>query len=112
LCSQCRRQSPAPPEIVQQLGLDRFQSGPISLWHPVGCSSCRGTGYRGRLAIAEFLVPNEAIEHLIFSRADHAQIERAAIDAGMIPMFTSGLMAALAGHTTIEEVAGAVRGES
>ena len=29
----------------------------MTLWHPVGCPHCRGTGYRGRLAIAEFLIP-------------------------------------------------------
>jgi general secretion pathway protein E len=84
---------------------------PIRLWHPVGCTACRETGYRGRLAIAEFLQPNPEIERLIFSRAEHTQIERAAVHAGMVTMFDAGLDAALSGATTIEEVVRSIRAE-
>jgi general secretion pathway protein E len=75
----------------------------------VGCPSCRGTGFRGRQAIAEFLVMDERIERLIFARADQSDIEKAAIEAGMLPMFDAGLQAALAGRTTLEEVVRAIR---
>ena len=54
------------------------------LWHAVGCPQCRGTGYRGRQAIAEFLVPDAEMERLVFARADHGAIERAAVAAGML----------------------------
>ena len=63
----------------------------------------------GRQAIAELLVPNAEIEHLIFSRADDAQIERAAVAAGMVTMFDAGILAALEGVTTVEEVARSIR---
>ena len=81
------------------------------LHHPVGCPACRQTGYRGRLAIAEFLELSPEIERLIFSRADHTSIERAAVAGGMDAMFDAGLTAALAGETTIEEVMRSVRAE-
>jgi general secretion pathway protein E len=99
LCVSCRRETEAPPELVERFSLTRR-----TLWHAVGCPDCHGTGYRGRQAIAEFLEPNDAIEHLIFAHANHNEIEQAAIAAGMIPMFRAGLEAALDGITTIEEV--------
>ncbi|GAB0119053.1 GspE/PulE family protein [Acidisoma sp. 7E03] len=111
LCPHCRRTSAAPPELVARFNLSALTAGPVSLWHAVGCDQCRGTGYRGRFAIAEFLVPNDAIERLIFSRADHSEIERAAATAGMVTMFQSGLAAALEGMTTLEEVMRSIRAE-
>ncbi len=111
LCLACRREAPAPPGLVRRFGLDQGD-GAVALWHPVGCPACRGTGYRGRVAIAEFLAPNAEIERLIFSRADHAEIERAAVAAGMVTMFEAGMEAVRAGITTIEEVVRGVRAEA
>ncbi|WP_229743754.1 GspE/PulE family protein [Aliidongia dinghuensis] len=112
LCPQCKRPTEAPPELVERFSLDRRTTArPIVLHHPVGCPHCRDTGYRGRQAIAELLIPNDEIERLIFARADHAAIERAAIAGGMTSMFDAGLDAALAGITTVEEVVRSIRAE-
>ena len=113
LCPHCRQSYTAPDELIEGFALDqRTDAWPIKLWRAVGCPQCRHTGYRGRQAIAEFLVPNEEIEHLIFARADHVAVERAAVAGGMITMFNAGLDAALAGATTIEEVVRSIRAEA
>jgi general secretion pathway protein E len=113
LCPECHRTEPAAPELVARFSLDqRTNVRPIMLSHAVGCSACRQTGYRGRTAIAEFLELGPRIERLIFERADHAMIERAAVEDGMETMFDAGLVAALAGETTIEEVTRSIRTES
>ncbi len=113
LCDSCKREAEAPPELITRFDLERRTNGaPVHLWHPVGCAQCRSTGYRGRQAIAEFLQPNAEIEHLIFSKADQSEIERAAVSAGMVTMFSAGLEAALAGTTTIEEVVRSIRAEA
>jgi general secretion pathway protein E len=105
LCDSCKREAEAPPELVRRFDLDRRVNGAkVHLWHPVGCDKCRSTGYKGRQAIAEFLVSDATIEHLICSKADQNEIERAAVAAGMVTMFQAGLDAAFAGNTTIEEV--------
>ncbi len=112
LCLHCRRSAPAPAELVRRFGLDRRAgTDTVTLWHPVGCPSCRQTGYRGRQAIAEFLQPDATVEQLIFSRADHTKIERAGVESGMVTMFDAGLEAVLAGTTTIEEVVRSIRTE-
>ena len=113
LCDACKRETAAPPELIARFGLaERAKAGPIRMWHAVGCAQCRSTGYRGRQAIAEFLEPSPAIEHLIFSKAGQDEIERAAVGEGMKTMFQAGLDAALAGTTTIEEVVRSIRAEA
>ena len=113
LCAKCKRAAEAPAEMIERFELARRTTErPIRLWHPVGCPHCRQTGYRGRMAIAEFLIPDEEIERLIFTRADHNVIERAAVERGMITMFDAGLDAALAGETTVEEVVRSIRAEA
>jgi general secretion pathway protein E len=112
LCPDCRQTSPAAPELVQRFGLDRRTNArPITLSHAAGCPACRQTGYRGRAAIAEFLHLSPEIERLIFARADHSSIERAAVAEGMETMFDAGFTAALAGETTIEEVTRSIRAD-
>jgi general secretion pathway protein E len=112
LCMECRREAPAAPEIIRRFNLEaRIAERPITLWHAVGCPHCRFTGYRGRQAIGEFLVPDAALEQLVFSHADQGAIERAAVAAGMRTMFEAGIEAALAGETTLEELTRSIRAE-
>ena len=112
LCLACRRPEAAPPELVRRFNLDADDpGGPVTLHRPVGCPACQDSGYWGRLAIAEFLEPNDAIQRLVFARAPDIDIERAAIADGMVPMFRTGINAALAGETTIAEVARSIEAD-
>ena len=109
LCESCKVTEAAsealPTALFERRGLKHLTQGaPIVLHRAVGCAECRGTGFRGRLAIGELLIPSAAIDRLIFARADHAAIERAAIEDGMQPILDSGLLAVLEGQTTLEEV--------
>ncbi|HEV2303677.1 MAG TPA: GspE/PulE family protein [Stellaceae bacterium] len=113
LCPECKRAEEAPAALVERFRLARLAGNhAIVLQHPVGCPQCRGTGYRGRRAIAELLVPSREIDRLIYSRADEAAIEEAAVKGGMRPIFDSGLLAVLEGDTAIEEVVRCIRSEA
>ena len=113
LCPMCKMPDPAPTALIERLGLERLApKEAITLFHPRGCPECRGTGFRGRRAIAELLIPDRAIDKLIFDGADDITIERAAVEQGMRPIFDSGLAAVIEGDTTIEEVARCIRGEA
>jgi type IV pilus assembly protein PilB len=61
-------------------------------------------GYRGRMGVYEVLYNSDAIQKLILARATSDQIERQAISEGMITMQIDGLIKALRGETTIDEV--------
>jgi len=114
LCPHCKAEDGNAPSVVGRLGgaelLAGHSSGPI--YRAVGCAQCRGTGYRGRRAIAELLVPSRNIDRLIFERADHGAIERAAVADGMRPIFEAGLLAVLEGETTVEEVVRCIRSDA
>ena len=113
LCPVCKTPDPAPSALIERLGLERLAPAEaITLFHPKGCPTCRGTGYSGRRAIAELLVPNRAIDRLIFEGADDAAIECAAVEQGMRPIFDNGLLAVIEGDTTIEEVVRCIRSEA
>jgi general secretion pathway protein E len=113
LCPECRREMEAPPALVAEFALDQRPNwrGP-RLWQPVGCPQCRNTGFRGRLAVAEFLAVDANIERLVFSRAEHTEIERAGVAGGMVTMLNSGLDAVLVGNTTVDEVLLSIRAEA
>src|SRR6202008_3239395 len=67
LCAICKVPDPAPSALIERLDLERLaRVEAITLYHPKGCPDCRGTGFRGRRAIAELLIPNRTIERLIF----------------------------------------------
>jgi general secretion pathway protein E len=112
LCPKCKIADPAPAALIDRLGLERLAPEGITIFHPKGCAECRGTGFRGRRAIAELLVPNRAIDRLIFDGAGDAAIEQSAIEQGMRPIFDSGLLAVIEGDTTIEEVVRCIRSEA
>jgi type IV pilus assembly protein PilB len=76
------------------------------LWraHDGGCDNCNHTGYRGRMGIYEVLTNSQAVQQLIISTAPSDKIEAQAVDEGMVTMQTDGLVKALRGLTTIEEI--------
>jgi len=105
LCEACSEAYEPIPELVKRLGLDRLTGGrSIVLRRAVGCSLCHHTGYRGRTSIVEILTATDAIRQAVLKSADGGQIQKIAIAEGMQTMATHGLMKALAGVTTIDEV--------
>lgn len=69
-----------------------------------GCKACNNTGYSGRTAIIEFLVPDAKIEKLITEEATKTEMEKAAVKLGMKTMREDGLDKVFAGITSIREV--------
>ncbi len=105
LCTHCRQPYPALPELVEEMRLHRFtEARDITLYQPVGCEHCSGTGYRGRAAIMEFLVMSDPLRRLVLKHADSGELQMAAQQEGMDTMYEDGLRKAVTGLTTIEEV--------
>ncbi|MFA6466656.1 MAG: GspE/PulE family protein [Patescibacteria group bacterium] len=70
-----------------------------------GCDKCQGIGYKGRIGIYEVMLMSPEIEKIILSdKASEYEIEKIAVKDGMITMFQDGLLKALDGLTSIEEI--------
>ncbi len=105
LCDVCSEPYEPIPELIARLKLDRLTGGqPIMLRRAVGCDRCNHTGYRGRTSIVEVLIATDAIQQAVLKGADGNQIQKIAIGEGMQTMATHGLLKAIAGVTTIDEV--------
>jgi general secretion pathway protein E len=110
LCPDCCRPVEATPELIERYELERFAPGrPVILHEPGACPKCRNTGYIGRVAIAELLVPDDSVNRLILSRADHVAIQNAACAAGMRTMYENGMGHVIAGTTSLSEILRTVR---
>lgn len=86
--------------------LGTTESGITTLWKtsPEGCENCNHTGYKGRIGIYEVLGNTIPIQKMIVTNATSNQIQDQAISEGMTTMLNDGLIKALRGNTTIEEV--------
>jgi len=104
LCPHCRETYEPLPGLVAETGLGRLAEGPVTLYRPVGCDECNGTGYRGRTAVMEILVMDDAIRSLVLRSADAREIATAAVRGGMRTLYEDGLLKALDGTTSLEEV--------
>jgi general secretion pathway protein E len=105
LCPVCKEGAIAAPEIIKELRLERFApDGDIVLYKPVGCSACAGMGYRGRLAIIEFLPMTDPVRKLIMAHEEAGAIQKLAIAEGMQTLYENGLVKVIQGITTLEEV--------
>ena len=104
LCTHCRTPHKALPEVVEQMGLKRYtKESEITLYHPVGCEHCAGTGYHGRICIIEMLPMSDAIRSLIMRHATSGEIRAQAVKDGMQTMYENGLRKSVEGVTTIDE---------
>ena len=105
LCDWCKREY--PPTEAELVGARWPDSGlplPATLWKPVGCRSCSGTGYRGRIALHEVMAVSEEVEKLAVLRASAHEIQRVALAEGMRELRVDGLAKAAAGQTSVPEV--------
>jgi len=75
------------------------------LYRGRGCASCRGTGYRGRLAIHELLVASDTIKDMIYRRDRITEVLRDAKKGGMTTLVQDGVRKILAGLTDLSAVA-------
>ena len=95
---------PASPEEIEKFALRRYQpQGDIFLYRP-RASAIAPTGYLGRTTIMEFLVMNDELRRAVMRHAGMGELEQLARDAGMRTMYEDGIVKALSGETTIEEV--------
>ncbi len=104
ICTSCKRPATVSDRVLEDSGLEPDRYRDFTFYEGSGCMECNGTGYRGRLAIAELLNLSDNIRQLIIDRRSAAEIKRAAKAEGMRFLRESALQKVLAGETTLHDI--------
>lgn len=92
----------APP--VKKPETDASGAKKVYLYKGEGCSRCGDTGYKGRMAIYEVATASPKLSEAIVKNTTYEELQKIAIDEGMITMFQDGFLKAVEGITTVAEV--------
>jgi type IV pilus assembly protein PilB len=103
ICENCKEPYYPSREVLQKYFKDEGLID-VPFYRGRGCTSCRGTGYKGRVAFHELVLITEEIRTLITNRASVQEITAAAAKVGFKPLRYDGLKKVLLGLTTIEEI--------
>lgn len=105
VCANCKMKHAPEDRVLRRFGLKRSDLDKFTLWRGKGCSSCNFTGHRGRLGIYELLVPNADIRDAILQKRTMQEIRQMSLEsASLCTMQEDGMVKALRGVTTLEEV--------
>lgn len=75
-----------------------------TVYAPQGCPECNYTGFKGRIAIHEILVPDEEIKDLIIKNTPAQEIRRVLLNKGFLTLRQDGILKILQGETTLSQV--------
>jgi general secretion pathway protein E len=111
VCVGCRKPHEPDPGELRALGVDRVPVG-ARISHGAGCEECRGTGYRGRTGIYEFMPMTEELRGLTIRKVPGHEIRQRAVVGGMTTLRQDGWLKCCQGVTTLEEVLRVTREDS
>ena len=107
LCAYCKVRDTLTDEewsSLSSLQYDGMLNAKSEIFRNRGCEQCEGTGYAGRICIAECLIVDDEMRDAILRRASASELKRIALKNGMTSMLQDGFRKVLDGRTSIEEV--------
>jgi type IV pilus assembly protein PilB len=105
VCEDCKEPISVPEDVLQRIQYRHLDGAPPPTFvRGHGCSKCKDTGYRGRLAVIEAMPNYPEMQDLVLQRAASSQIKQAAMECGMRSLRQNALAKAAKGLTSIEEV--------
>jgi type IV pilus assembly protein PilB len=103
LCTFCKKEIDIPRETLIAEGFPQEKIGSFKLYSPVGCEQCNA-GYKGRVGIYEVVKSTPALERIIMEEGNSLDISAQMRKDGFNDLRTSGLMKAMQGLTSLEEI--------
>ncbi len=104
ICPHCSEDCRPDPALLKESGLSEEQARSFRFRLGRGCRECRGSGYKGRRAIAELLILNDEIRELITGRAPVRKLKEAAHASGTRFLREAAYEAVRRGETTLQEI--------
>lgn len=103
-CVKCKEPHTPEARDVRAAGIPAETAAKATFMKGRGCNHCRQTGFRGRQGIFEMMRMNAVIRELTFAQAPTQEIRRKARGSGMKTLLEDGLLKAIRGTTTLDEV--------
>ena len=104
VCPKCKVRYEPPAHILAGIGLRPEIAKKANFMKGKGCSHCGKKGYRGRLGIYELMVLTNQVREMAFKGESTMAIRKVARKQGMRTLFEDGVIKAIKGITTLEEV--------
>jgi type IV pilus assembly protein PilB len=104
VCPKCKARIEPPAHILQGMGLRPEIAKKANFVKGKGCANCNKTGYRGRMGIYELMLMTSQIREMTFKGDSTLNLRRVARKQGMRTLFEDGMIKAIKGLTTLEEV--------
>jgi len=104
LCPHCREAYKPSPDLLKELGIENKVDKETIFYKAKGCSACKKTRYKGRMAVMEALEIDDDIRSLILNKASEAEIRKVAWAKGMVPLRENALAKVVRGESTLEEL--------
>ena len=105
ICPDCKQPIETPKDYLRSLGASDEDIDTAQCFEGVGCSTCGGSGYKGRVAVYECMAFNEPLKELVIQGATATDLKAEAIKQGMRTLRMSGIRKACEGMTSADEVA-------
>ena len=103
-CPHCAAPIKPTPEELAKVNLIEVEAEDYQFKQGKGCGDCRGTGYKGRRAIAEILILNDEIREMIVEKQPIRHIKEAARKNGTRSLREAALELVKRGETTLDEI--------
>ena len=103
ICDHCKISYKPSQAVLNRFFYDSAEAD-VSFYRGSGCSYCRESGYRGRIAFHELVVATEEMRNLISRNAGLQELKEAAEAVGYKSLRYDGLLKVLLGMTTVEEI--------
>ncbi|WP_347883608.1 type IV-A pilus assembly ATPase PilB [Pseudomonas aestiva] len=103
LCNKCKRVHEVPREALLAEGFREEEIGSFTLYQPIGCEDCNA-GYRGRVGIYEVVKVTPALQQMIMEEGNSIEIAARMRKEGFNDLRRSGLVKAMQGITSLEEI--------
>lgn len=104
ICPHCAEDDYPDAQLLRDSGITPEMAAGMRFKRAKGCGHCRGTGYKGRKAVAELLVLNDELREMIVAREPIRRLKEAAKRSGMRTIRESAIEAVGRGITTLQEI--------
>ena len=104
ICSNCRAEATYTTEVLRAARITEEQAASMTFFRGEGCDACNGSGYSGRQGLYEVMPMTPDLRRMVLQGESTDELNRTAVEQGMITLRQDGLVKVRKGITTLDEV--------